>query len=42
MIAIDILHLMFAVLVALAIWRYLQTKINSEGTTGKALAFILH
>lgn len=42
MIVVDIIHLTLAVLVALFILRYLQSKINSEGTTGKALAYILH
>lgn len=42
MIAVDILHLMLAVLVALFLWRYAQSKINQESTTGKALAYILH
>lgn len=42
MIVVDVLHLMLAVFIALFLWRYLQSKINTEGTTGKALAFVLH
>lgn len=42
MIAVDILHLMLAVFVALFLWRYLQSKIKQETTTGKALAYVLH
>jgi hypothetical protein len=42
MIAVDILHLMLAVFVALFLWRYLQSKINQESTTGKAFAYVLH
>lgn len=42
MIVVDIIHLTLAVLIAMFVLRYLQTKISSEGTTGKALAYILH
>lgn len=38
----DVVHLMIAVFIALFLWRYLQTKINNESTTGKALAYVLH
>lgn len=42
MIAVDILHGLVSLLLLLAILRYAQTKITSESTTGKALAWILH
>lgn len=42
MIVVDVIHAALIVFVALFLWRYLQSKVNSEGTTGKALAYVLH
>ena len=42
MIAVDILHGLVALTLLLAIIRYAQSKISSESTTGKALAWIYH
>jgi hypothetical protein len=42
MIVMDIIQELFALLLALAMLRWLQTKIPSESTTGKAFAWILH
>lgn len=42
MIAIDIAQEVLAVLIALFILRYIQSKIAADSQTGKALAFILH
>jgi hypothetical protein len=42
MIAIDIVHLVLAVFVALFLLRYAQSKIRTDSTTGKAFAYVLH
>lgn len=42
MIVADIAQEVLAVLVALFILRYAQTKISADSQTGKALAYILH
>jgi len=42
MIVVDVIHLMIGVFLALFLWRWLQSKVNSESTSGKALAYVLH
>jgi hypothetical protein len=42
MIVVDIAQEMLAVFLALFLWRYLQSKIGHDGTTGKAMAYVLH
>jgi hypothetical protein len=42
MIAVDIVQEIIALTLALAIVRWLQSKINSTSTTGKAIAWIYH
>ena len=42
MIAVDIAQEILALTLALFIVRYLQSKINTDSTTGKAIAYIYH
>jgi hypothetical protein len=42
MVAVDLIEDAFLLTLILAIVRWAQTKISSESTTGKALAWIYH
>lgn len=42
MIVVDIAQEILAVFIALFALRWLQGKLNSESTTGKAMAYVLH
>lgn len=41
-VAVDIVQELLALFLALAIWRYIQGKVDPTTTTGKALAYVLH
>ena len=42
MIVVDIVQEILAVFIALFVLRYLQSKMSSDSTTGKAFAYVLH